>query len=622
MLQKWLSKLGFIAPAPSPSARPQSQPAGNPVQGNPAQAARPPAYPPVDRGLPIATAIGVLAANQELMNRLRLHAAVEPDVFALRFEGPLLSLAEQVNVLPATASSLFSGEGGLFRAALEMAFYSFQAGDGRIFTGNETVERRHALEGRWRYVCFLAGMFYPLGKTLDNIVVTSEQGQTWRRHFGSLTSWAVDHSVERIFATWPAASEIEQEIGPSSHIASIIATVVGAQNLQWLDDGSPELVKALYEISSGSPTTAGNCRDVVHTMWERISRREEARRPQAFGRQTVGTHMGPYLVGAIRALLATEGWKLNADKVKADQSGLYLVWPQAIEDIARFGKEQGYSGWPANAATIAELLKSCQIVTQDGEDLGMHEVVADSGEILSAFKLRNPLAVLEDFDPDAYAEQSPKTLQGVVAADPLAPAEAQAEAAAATPKAHVQSKAVESRSPKPDAVLEQQQSIELEHGAAPLEAEPEPEPVSRRPQGGEPSEHVIESEPSDSAGPVPIREAAEVRYSDLVPQEVQRDIKKRLHVELLGKVMKAWQDRGQSSKSMRMTDNGAAISVETLATLVRDVPAWVGEMAAAGLIYSPPATPGLKIIKVAIPEGSKPKEAIVLSRFAVKKLGL
>lgn len=599
-----------------------------PTQGVAATAAQPPAYPPVDQGLPVSTPQGLLAANAELIDRLRLHAATDPDTFRERFERPLLNLAEQINSLPATASGLFAGEGGLFRASLEMAFFCFQAADGRIFTGTETVERRHALEGRWRYVCFLAGMFYPLGNSLDTIVVTSSGGAVWRRHFGSLTSWAQQNEISRVFTAWPDVNEADQTIGPSSHISALIATIAGPQNLQWLEDGSAELVKAVYEISSGQATSARNCKDVVISMWERIARREEARRPQAFGRQTVGTHLGPYLVGAIRSLLGTPDWKLNGQRVKADSTGLYLLWPQAIEDLARFGVKEGYQGWPSTAGTIAELLRSSQVVINSGEDLGMVEVVGEGGEIHKALKVKNPLAVLEDFDPSTFATQSPKTLSAVVAADPLAAAEAKSEAKAAGRKGQKEVPSQPSKEvihpagpvtlPANEGVVEEEAQLPVEDAVPPVRERPRAEVTSGNPipQDQSPAQEQQAQEPAT------IREAAEVRFSDLVPQEVQKDIKKRLHVELLGKVIKAWRDRGENSKSMRMTDNGAAITVVFLGTIVRDVASWVGEMAAAGLIYSPPSTPGLKINKVSIPEGAPPKEAVILSRFAVKKLGL
>ena len=634
MLQKWLSLLRRPQSGTAGPTTTQSSAAPRPTQGLAASASQPPAYPPVDQGLPVSTPEGLLAANAELIDRLRLHAATDADTFRERFEVPLLNLAEQINALPATSSGLFAGEGGLFRASLEMAFFSFQAADGRIFTGTETVERRHALEGRWRYVCFLAGMFYPLGTSLDTIVVTSSAGGVWRRHFGSLTSWAQQNEVTRLFAAWPNVDESLQQIGPSSHIASLIATIAGAKNLQWLEDGSSELVKAVYEISSGHMTNARNCKDVVVSMWERIARREEARRPQAFGRQTVGTHLGPYLVGAIRSLLGTPAWKLNGDRVKADSSGLYLLWPHAIEDLAQFGVKQGYQGWPSTPGTIAELLRSSQVVINSGEDLGMVEVVGDGGEILKALKLKNPLSVLEDFDPETFASQSPKTLEAVIAADPLAAAEAKASIKAEATQGAGRKRTKEVTPPVAKEAVEPAPSI-AEPATETLFTPDEPRvqaeevqaPVVERSRAEVTSDVATKSEAVDVAetsqpDTSAIREAAEVRFSDLVPQEVQKDIKKRLHVELLGKVIKAWRDRGENSKSMRMTDNGAAITVVFLGTIVRDVASWVGEMAAAGLIYSPPSTPGLKINKVSIPEGAPPKEAVILSRFAVKKLGL
>lgn len=599
-----------------------------PTQAVAATAAQPPAYPPVDQGLPVSTPQALLAANAELIDRLRLHSATDTDTFRERFERPLLNLAEQINSLPATASGLFAGEGGLFRASLEMAFFCFQAADGRIFTGTETVERRHALEGRWRYVCFLAGMFYPLGNSLDTIVVTSSGGAVWRRHFGSLTSWAQQNEITRVFTAWPNMNEADQAIGPSSHISALIATIAGPQNLQWLEDGSAELVKAVYEISSGQATSARNCKDVVISIWERIARREEARRPQAFGRQTVGTHLGPYLVGAIRSLLGTPDWKLNGQRVKVDSTGLYLLWPQAIDDLARFGVKEGYQGWPSTASTIAELLRSSQVVINSGEDLGMVEVVGEGGEIHKALKLKNPLAVLEDFDPSTFATQSPKTLSAVVAADPLAAAEAKSEAKAAGRKSQKEVQSAPSKEtintvgpvtlPANELVVEREAYLPTEDAVLPVRDRQRAEVTS----GDSIPEDLSPAQEQQAKETATIREAAEVRFSDLVPQEVQKDIKKRLHVELLGKVIKAWRDRGENSKSMRMTDNGAAITVVFLGTIVRDVASWVGEMAAAGLIYSPPSTPGLKINKVSIPEGAPPKEAVILSRFAVKKLGL
>ena len=477
-----------------------------------------PRYPPADTGLVPRNPQEILQANADLLERLRLHAATDPAQFQSRFVGPLLRLAEHINVLPATATSLFSGEMGLFRACLEAAFFAFQASDGRIFTGAEGVERRHALESRWRYLCFLAAMFYPLGRTFERIAVTGPRGEVWKRHFSGLTAWAEKEGVERVFVSW-GASDSEDCIGPSNATLLVLPAVAGPENLQMLEDGEAELVAALYQLAIGEPGSSRIAHQVVKACWERIARREAARRPQAFGRLTSGTHQGPYLAGALRALVDGGVWKVNAAALRGDRDGLYLEWPLAAA-----------------------------------------ESQAETGDA--------------------------------------------AEAANAGP-----------------AVLEQ--AIE-EGESAQAQAAHESAPVGRAAPTRQRGKRVTGGGGHEDGQPVggKLREAPEVRYSDLVPEDIRTEIGTALQVELLGKIVKAWRDRGENSTVMRRIDSGAAIEFNFLATQILNVPSWVDCMARVGLIYAPPQTPGLRIQKVPIPEGRPPVQAVVLSNLACRRLGL
>jgi len=595
-------------------------------------------YPPIDGGIRLAEPDELVQANREIIDRLRLHAATDSASFETKFELPLTRLAACINALPATSTGNFSGEGGLFRAACESAFFCFQASDGRIFTGDETVERRHALEGRWRYVCFLAGMLYPIGKSIDSIVISSKNGQVWKRHFHGLTEWAQENAIDRLYASWTCDHPDDLEMGPTSYATTLINKVVGPDNLQWLEDGSSDLVKALFDISSGHKCLARNAEDVVITMWTKVATREAARRPQTYGRLTVGTNQGPFLMGAIQSLIQTGMWSFNDAKLKADTSGLYLVWPTAAADIISYGKSKGYPGWPSDEATIAALLKNCSIVDAGaGDDMGLIDVVDQDGEIIRAYKIKNPLSFTDTFNPDDFANKKSQTLKAILDADPLVAAEEVSAAA--------KNKKQKPTKPAPDSARDEQKNHSATAAVEDIASEDVFREESSEPidtdLAGQPTAHhsepqtaqAIQRTPAPDAGPLEddqdaaaaqskLREASDIRYSDLVPPDVRKDISKTLYTELLGKVMKAWTDRGDNSKTMRMTDNGAAFSLAFLTEIIRDVPAWVGEMASAGLIYSPPATPGLKVIKVSIPENSKPKECVVLSRFAVKKLGL
>lgn len=555
-------------------------------------------YPPADAGLLLMEPAAVVEANDDLIKRLRTHAAMDAAVFGERFLQPLERLAGYINVLPATASGLFSGEMGLFRAALECGFFSFQSSDGRIFTGADGVERRHLLETRWRYLCFLAGLFYPIGKSLERLAVASPEGTVWKRHFTGVTEWAANGGTSRVFVSW-GSTEDTASLGPSNAALAILPQIVGAGNLQMLQDGAADLIAALYEVVGGSAGSSRIAHQVVSGAWQRIMDREAARRPQAFGRLVVGTHLGPYLVGAVRTLVEQGTWKPNDSWLKADKSGLYLQWPEAARDLIDFGRSKGHSGWPDDPPTLAALLRAANVVNEEGGDMGAVEIINGDGEIVSALKIASPLALLEDFDPSDYAASPGKTLESVLAADPLARTEAAAQAAPASPPAMAQD------------------AEETAGGAA---ARDEEAPVDEARDVAQPT--VAAPEPDVQPG-APLKEAPEVSYSDLVPEDIRADIGNPLQVELLGKVVKAWRSRGDSNDTMRRVDNGAAVALKFLTTIMRDAPTWVDHMARAGLIYSPNSTPGLRIHKIAMPEGRKNEvPAVILSNLACKRLGL
>lgn len=593
-------------------------------------------YPPDDQGLPLRTIEELLAGNESLIARIRLHAASEVDRFETRFLNPITNLANQINSLPGSASSLFSGEGGLLRASLEMAFLCFQASDGRIFTGAATVEVRHKLEPRWRYICFLAGLLHPIGIPLVRMVVASKSGVSWPKHQYDITTWAQGSKINRVYVNWSDESKLDQKklLGPSPYTASILHKIIGAENLGWLEEGSPDLTRTLFELVGGSETSSRIAKDVISTMWTKVQQREESRRPQAYGRLTVGTHLTPYLVGAMRSLVNDRKWVPNEGALIVDSTGVYLIWPEAGEEIVKQGGREGRDGWPQSAATLAELLKQDGVFESAyGNDMGMTEVVDKEGNVHQSFKLKNPKSVIESYEAADYQKAAPKTLSGVLDRDPLA----KTEAKAVEKKSKTSQAAAEPAAFSPPSLhkstIDQETGEVIDVGQSMRDSVDITEPDLFAPGALPPQAVAVEAPPESDRPQVPttasvqeqsgkIKESAEVKFSDLVPEDIRKEIKTTLTIELLGKVIKAWRERGEQSSSMRMTDNGAAISMEFLGTMMRSIPDWANEMAAAGLIYAPPDRPGLKVHKVAIPEGSKPKEAIVIARYGCKKLGL
>lgn len=628
MGMKWLSNI-FNRSKPAFLVVPSSFKTSHPIGVAPTIAVQN-IYPPDDQGLPLRNVADLLAGNESLISRVRLHAAADVEKFNTRFLTPIANLASQINSLPGSSSSLFSGEGGLLRASLEMAFLCFQASDGRIFTGAATVEVRHKLEPRWRYICFLAGLLHPIGIPLVRMVVSSKGGESWPKHKLDITAWARESKVDRVYVNWSDESKLDQNklLGPSPYTSSILHKIVGPENLGWLEEGSPDLTRTLFELAGGSETDSRIAKDVVATMWTKVQAREDSRRPQAYGRVTVGTHLTPYLVGAMRSLVNNGTWKPNDGPMIVDNTGVYLIWPEAGEEIVRQGSREGRDGWPSSAATLAELLKQDGVFeTSYGNDMGMTEVVDKEGNVHQSFKLKKPITVIETYEASDYQRAAPKTLSGVLDRDPLTKTEAKAvEKKIKTTHAKLDFDTAMVPTSPTDATVNMAtgelmeasvtSAVGKDNGVADLFAE-------NAPTAPEPSIDLSARTPSplpDKGGK--IKEAAEVKFSDLVPEDIRKEIKTTLTIELLGKVIKSWRERGEQSTTMRMTDNGAAIGIEFLGTLMRSIPDWVNEMATAGLIYAPTDRPGLKVQKVAIPEGSKPKEAIVISRYGCKKLGL
>jgi hypothetical protein len=76
-------------------------------------------YPPQDPGLTCPSAKRMVDSQSEITSKLKLHAAVAPELYSERFATPIQNLAAIVANLPGSASGVFAGEGGMFRASLK-----------------------------------------------------------------------------------------------------------------------------------------------------------------------------------------------------------------------------------------------------------------------------------------------------------------------------------------------------------------------------------------------------------------------------------------------------------------------------------------------------------------------
>ena len=587
---------------------------------------------------------------------LSLHAAETPERFEIRFLGPINRLAGLINTLPATPTASFSGAGGLFRACLETAFNAFRASDGRIFTGALGVEDRHRLEGRWRYVCFAAGLLYPVGACLSAMTVLDSRGRKWSPELESLVEWAEHGKADRVFATW-ARETIAP--GPAPLTATFVLKILGRGNLEWLNAGSADLVSRLLDIVTGSDSATKDsvATTLVRDIWSAVQERETARRHQNYGRLTIGSHVSPYLLDALVGL-AKDKWKFQESVMFADTTGVYLQWPEAGEDIIKFCSAREYTGIPSSEQALLALMVSNGLVNAGVDRTALVEIAGLGGEVVMGVKLKHHELVIPDGTTlQQVAGERQVAMSVVLANDPLTRAQealsksgSQSQSEAFSTNSAPKTPSVSSSTPgslpvpppasalrfdeiNPQEILSSsdpgEDSADEDAEVAPADMPPTtqtvPPATTERSVASKPeSKRSGESaqsprRPQDSGALV---EAPEIKYSELLPEEVASKFR-NVDAELLGRLVHVWRKKAADGRVMRVCEHGIAFELALLADYTQDPAGFLSNLGAQGFLFAERTTPGKMIYPVAASEGSrKTATCFIILHHAAKKLGM
>jgi hypothetical protein len=524
-------------------------------------------YPPRDPGLPVQPAEVIVRTQQELLDMLRLHAALTPAQFETRFGGPIGRLAERVNVLPGSASAAFAGAGGLFRAALETAVACFRASDGRIFTGALGVEARHLLEPRWRYLCFVAGLLLPLGRPLREMLVVDAAGAAWSPELDPLTSWAGEHRVTRLFAAWHSANSVP---GPGALTATFALAVIGRENVEWLNRGSPVMVRMLLHIVSDRLPKGPIAGAVVDEAWQAVLAREQARCKGNWRRVTIGTQVLPYLLDALVAL-SRGAWLRAPGMLLADDSAIYLAWPEAGRDIIGYCRTLGTPGIPQTEAALLALLVDVELVLPGVEGTGLMLRTMDAGHARWVVQVAQPELMRADA-PAAPASAPSTPQQQPPSSNRLAKA-----------NAATQERAVDADSPG---------------------------------VGGRDCDSDANS----------LQSTDSVSLAGKLPPDISAALRPH-HANILAELVLRWREQDtQPAGGMRRCLQGAAFELATLSGLCSDPPAFLSRLAEVGLLYVAPNTSGKLVYPLPSNDtgtgGSADVTCFILARHAMKRLGL
>lgn len=357
-----------------------------------------PKYPPVDPGIPSFDPAEILSSQAEFLAKIRRAAGCDDDTFSSRYLQPIKAVARYLHLLPASSHDHFSGPGGLFRFCLEEAFYCLQAADGRIFTPLANVEARHALEPRWKYAAFLAGLVSEIYRPLACAVVTDERGEQWPKFMGGLYEWLMSGSRKRYFVTWQSGTKASS----GAEGAAVLGQIVPREALTWLDSGSPAITRDLFAVALGQASRQESIvADVVESIREGILKREEVTRRSRYGHLCSGNHLEAHLLDVIRNRLARGEWKVHRGEegpVYFGTDGLYLLWPDSAAAIRSDLTRDGIAGVPNSAYTLAEILGGCgALVKADRGQWLWTIVVSDLGHAdqrKTAIRFAEPIAAL------------------------------------------------------------------------------------------------------------------------------------------------------------------------------------------------------------------------------------
>jgi len=117
-------------------------------------------------------------------------------------------------------------------------------------------------------------------------------------------------------------------------------------------------------------------------------------------------------------------------------------------------------------------------------------------------------------------------------------------------------------------------------------------------------------------------EAPEIRYSELLPEEVSAKFKS-VDAELLGRLVHVWRKKAAEGRVMRVCEHGVAFELSLLAEYTTDPVGFLNTLGMQGYLFSERTTPGKMIYPVAATEGSrKTATCFILLHHAAKKLGM
>ena len=332
-----------------------------------------PRYPPFMKGLPTIEPERLIGQHPEILSQFKRSVIVTPEQYERFYLGALRRFATYAHLLPASQSHHHRGAGGLLRHSMEVALWSLQGADNMLLSTGKTPAQRRAIEPRWQLTAFLAGLCHDVGKPATDMTITdSDRNLTWKPLTENLYDWAKANGLNSYFLDWRAGRG-KQHISLSNLLAE---RIIGAEALQWIDEGGTELVVWLMEALSGNPGATNPLYDLVLRADSSSTERDLKTMGVAMAGYELGVPIERHLMDIMRRLIKEGIWQVNelGARVWNINGGIYLMKRSLLDEIPEVDEVLGTTAYDRILDAVdAALAGQHEVMTADLDALPLPE---------------------------------------------------------------------------------------------------------------------------------------------------------------------------------------------------------------------------------------------------------
>lgn len=323
-------------------------------------------YPPFDTGFPADDPELLIKSQLVLIDKIMVASGLSSPDFERLIMTVIRNYASYIHLLPATSNEHHRGAGGLFRFGLEVAFYTLQSSSGVIFSSKDSNEKRRELQPKWSYASFIAGLCCELYRPVTTLVVVDRNGQEWQQLMMPLYTWLTKNKIDRYYIRWNEPLNGADSSQRHSNSAYLLHAIIPPECLQYMNADNGQVITAMTATITGAarPNTGNMIYDLVAKSQDHVISVDLKANPEMYGRLTIGSHLEPHIIDAMRTLYRNGTWTINQkhSRLLYGLDGMYCVWKTAVTEITDLMTAKSITGVPDNEDTLAEMLMNSSML--------------------------------------------------------------------------------------------------------------------------------------------------------------------------------------------------------------------------------------------------------------------